>query len=50
MALTLTARIAGEDFAKAIQLGIEYDPQPPFDAGAPHKVPPELVEIVRRAS
>jgi len=30
MALTLAARIAGDDVAKAIQLGIEYDPQPPF--------------------
>jgi transcriptional regulator GlxA family with amidase domain len=50
MALTLAARLAGEDFAKAVQLGIEYDPQPPFDAGAPHKVAPELVELVRRAS
>ncbi len=48
MALTLAARIAGEDFAKAVQLGIEYDPQPPFDSGAPHKAPPELVELVRR--
>ena len=33
MALTLAARIAGDDVAQAIQLGIEYDPQPPFDAG-----------------
>ena len=30
MALTLAARIAGDDVAQAIQLGIEYDPQPPF--------------------
>ena len=30
MALTLAARIAGDEHAKAIQLGIEYDPQPPF--------------------
>ncbi len=36
-ALTLAAEIAGEDFAKAIQLGLEYDPGPPFDAGAPEK-------------
>src|SRR5919202_415921 len=34
MALTLAARIAGEDAARAIQLGIEYDPQSPFDAGS----------------
>jgi transcriptional regulator GlxA family with amidase domain len=47
MALTLAARIAGEEVAKAIQLGIEYDPAPPFDAGSPATAPPELVELVR---
>jgi putative intracellular protease/amidase len=50
MALALAGEIAGEEVAKAIQLGIEYDPQPPFDAGAPHKVPAELTEIVRGLS
>jgi transcriptional regulator GlxA family with amidase domain len=48
MALTLTARLAGEDVAKAIQLGLEYDPDPPFDAGSPEKAPPALVELVRK--
>jgi hypothetical protein len=33
MALTLAARIAGDQVAEAIQLMIEYDPQPPFDNG-----------------
>jgi hypothetical protein len=33
--------------AQAIQLGIEYDPQPPFDAGSEHKAPPETVELLR---
>ena len=33
MALTLAAHIAGEELAQAIQLGIEYDPEPPFDSG-----------------
>jgi len=33
MALTLAAALAGPDVAQAIQLSIEYDPQPPFDAG-----------------
>jgi len=47
MALRLAARIAGEEVAKAIQLGIEYDPQPPFDSGSPAKAPPHLVELVR---
>lgn len=42
-ALALAARIRGEDFAKFIQLSIEYDPQPPFDAGSPDKVSPEIL-------
>ena len=33
MALALVAKFVGEDVAKAIQLGIEYDPEPPFDSG-----------------
>ena len=49
MALSLTAMECGEDYAKALQLGIEYDPQPPFDAGSPDKCPPELVAMVREA-
>jgi putative intracellular protease/amidase len=49
MALALAARIAGEDVAKAIQLGIEYDPQPPFDCGSVDKAPAELVERFREA-
>ena len=48
MALHLAAKLAGIDVAKAIQLGIEYDPEPPFDAGSPDKAPPELVEAIRR--
>jgi transcriptional regulator GlxA family with amidase domain len=47
MALALVARIAGEQLAQAIQLGIEYDPQPPFDAGSPQKAPAAIVEAVR---
>ena len=47
MALTLAAQIAGEQVAQAIQLGIEYDPQPPHDAGAPHKAPQEIVDLLR---
>jgi putative intracellular protease/amidase len=47
MALTLAARVAGETVAQAIQLGIEYDPQPPFDAGSPQKAPAEVVELLR---
>jgi putative intracellular protease/amidase len=47
MALTLAARIAGERMARAIQLGIEYDPQPPFDSGSTEKVSPEILELAR---
>jgi putative intracellular protease/amidase len=47
MALTLAERIAGPEVAQAIQLGIEYDPQPPFDAGSPEKAPDEIVDVVR---
>ncbi len=47
MALALAARIAGPDVAQAIQLGIEYDPQPPFDAGSPEKAPAQIVAAVR---
>jgi hypothetical protein len=50
MALALAARIAGEQVAQAIQLGIEYDPQPPFDAGSPEKAPAEIVELLRGRS
>lgn len=45
MALTLAATIAGDDTAKALQLGIEYDPHPPFDCGSPDKAPAELIEL-----
>jgi putative intracellular protease/amidase len=47
MGLVLAARIGGPELAQAIQLGIEYDPQPPFDAGSVEKAPPEIVELVR---
>jgi transcriptional regulator GlxA family with amidase domain len=47
MALVLVAKIAGEGVAQAIQLGMEYDPQPPFDAGSPQKAPAPIVEAVR---
>jgi transcriptional regulator GlxA family with amidase domain len=49
MALALCARVAGDDVAQAIQLGIEYDPQPPFDAGSPEKAPAVIVDNLRAA-
>jgi putative intracellular protease/amidase len=50
MGLVLAAKIAGPEVAQAIQLGIEYDPQPPFDAGSTEKAPPEIVELVRQVA
>lgn len=46
MALTLVTEIFGPEVAQSVQLGIEYDPQPPHDAGAPEKAPKEIVEVV----
>lgn len=45
-ALTLAAEIAGVETASAIQLGLEYDPHPPFDSGAPEKAAPELLKMM----
>jgi transcriptional regulator GlxA family with amidase domain len=50
MALALAESIAGRDVAQAIQLGVEYDPQPPFDAGSPAKAPAAVVELLRANS
>ncbi|MGG7570462.1 DJ-1/PfpI family protein [Streptomyces sirii] len=50
MGLALLGRIAGDTTAQAIQLGIEYDPQPPYDAGAPDKAPAEVVAVLRERS
>ena len=47
MALTLVGRHWGDTVAQAIQLGIEYDPQPPYDAGSPGKAPVEVVAFLR---
>jgi putative intracellular protease/amidase len=49
LALTLAAELQGPEMAQAIQLGIEYDPQPPFDAGAPSKAPEAIRELVASA-
>jgi transcriptional regulator GlxA family with amidase domain len=47
MALRLVQQINGDEVAKAVQLGIEYDPDPPLDAGSPEKAPKEIVDLVR---
>jgi cyclohexyl-isocyanide hydratase len=45
--LRLVAELAGEDMARAIQLGLEYDPAPPFQCGHPDVAPAPLVERAR---
>lgn len=49
MALRLVQLINGDEVAQAVQLGIEYDPDPPLDSGSPEKAPPEIVELVTAA-
>jgi cyclohexyl-isocyanide hydratase len=46
-ALFVAAQLCGEDVAKEIQLRIEYDPAPPFDAGSPRTADPTLVAALR---
>lgn len=50
MALRVVADVAGEDTARKIQLGIEYDPAPPFAGGTPFTSPPHIVAAVSEAS
>jgi cyclohexyl-isocyanide hydratase len=49
-ALALMAAIEGEPYARAVQLGLEYDPHPPFDSGTPDKAGEELVQRVQDRS
>jgi transcriptional regulator GlxA family with amidase domain len=46
LALTLVDKLHGPEVAQAIQLGIEYDPQPPFDSGSPSKAPKEIYDLL----
>jgi cyclohexyl-isocyanide hydratase len=46
VALRIAAEIAGREAAEAIQLGVEYDPQPPFAAGSPETAPASVREAV----
>ncbi len=48
MALTLMGRMHGPEVAQITQLGIEYDPQPPFDTGSPSKAPAGMVELAKQ--
>jgi transcriptional regulator GlxA family with amidase domain len=50
MALHLVAKEAGPEVAQAVQLALEYDPQPPFDAGSPAKAPTAIVDLVTAVS
>jgi len=47
MGLALTAKLKDADAAKAAQLMMEYDPQPPFDSGSPDKADPKLRDIMQ---
>ena len=47
--LRLAAELRGERVAQAIQLGMEYDPAPPFQAGSPSTADPDLVQSVSAA-
>jgi cyclohexyl-isocyanide hydratase len=49
-ALAIAADLHGEDIARSIQLGIEYDPAPPFSSGSPANADPALVERTRDAA
>ena len=46
-ALGIAAEVLGDDAARAIQLGLEYNPQPPFDSGSPDRADAALVERTR---
>jgi transcriptional regulator GlxA family with amidase domain len=50
MALALAGRIGGDELAQRLQLAIEYDPQPPHNAGSPTTAPPEIVAALRARS
>ena len=47
MGLELCAKLAGREVAEAIQLSMQYDPQPPFDTGNPAKAAtPERIRLI----
>ena len=50
MALHLVGREVAPEVAQAVQLGIEYDPQPPFDSGSPAKASQETIDLVTAVS
>jgi hypothetical protein len=46
MALRLAGEVAGDDYAQMLQLGIEYAPEPPYDAGSPSSAPEAIVKLL----
>lgn len=50
MSLYLLSLVVNESFAKSVQLGMEYDPKPPFDSGSPEKAPKEMVDKIRQST
>lgn len=48
MALAVVAEIAGRDFAQAVELALEYAPEPPFQCGRPENARPEIVAAARQ--
>jgi cyclohexyl-isocyanide hydratase len=45
--LTVVGKLFGTELAQLIQLGQQYDPQPPFDSGSPRSAPPQVVQRYR---
>jgi transcriptional regulator GlxA family with amidase domain len=50
MSLFLLSLIVNVNFAKAVQLGMEYDPKPPFDSGSPEKAPKEILDKIKQSN
>lgn len=50
MSLYLLSLVVNNNFAKFVQLGMEYDPKPPFDSGSPEKAPKEMVDKIRQST
>jgi cyclohexyl-isocyanide hydratase len=48
MALSVTAEIAGADYAQTVQLALEYAPEPPFDCGRPERARPAIIAAARK--
>jgi transcriptional regulator GlxA family with amidase domain len=47
MALALAGKLAGDAVAQSVQLALEYDPQPPYQAGSPTTAPPAITGALR---